>query len=93
MQTQKPSVKLEDWAVVPQLNSGSYQTLRPGNLLVGRAFGHQRIEKGKFIFTSPIVRVDTQQRIVETRNTLYSLGEASDEYKSWSRSQGPGAAA
>jgi hypothetical protein len=93
MQTQKPSVKLEDWAVVPQVNSGRYQALRPGNLLVGRAFGHQRIEKGKFIFTSPIVRVDTQQRIVETRNTLYSLGEASHEYKTWSRSHEPDAAA
>jgi hypothetical protein len=93
MQTQKPSVKLEDWAVVPGLNAGSYQALRPGNLLVGRAFGHQRIEKGKFIFTSPIVRVDTQQRIVETKNTLYSLGEASHEYKNWSRSHEPEAAA
>ena len=88
MQTQKPSVKLEDWAVVPGPNSGSYQALRPGNLLVGRAFGHQRIEKGKFIFTSPIVRVDTQQRIVETKNTCYSLGEASHEYKAWSRDKG-----
>lgn len=93
MQTQKPSVKLEDWAVVPSLNSGSYQALGPGNLLVGRAFGHQRIEKGKFIFTSPIVRVDTQQRIVETTNTVYSLGEASHEYKTWSRNHEPGAAA
>jgi hypothetical protein len=93
MQTQKPSVKLEDWAVVPEVNAGSYQALRPGNLLVGRAFGHQKIEKGKFIFTSPIVSVDAQQRIVETRNTLYSLGEASHEYKVWSRSQEPGAAA
>jgi hypothetical protein len=93
MHTQKPSVKLEDWAVGPELNPGSYQALQPGNLLVGRAFGHQRIEKGKFIFTSPIVRVDPQQRVVETRNTLYSLGEASDEYKTWSRSQGSGAAA
>ena len=93
MQTQKPSVKLEDWAVVPSPNSGSYQALRPGNFLVGRAFGHQRIEKGKFIFTSPIVRVDPQQRFVETKNTCYSLGEASLEYKAWSREQGPGAAA
>jgi hypothetical protein len=93
MQTQKPSVKLEDWAVVPGLNSGSYQALRPGNLLVGRAFGHQRIEKGKFIFTSPIVHVDAQQRIVETKNTCYSLGEASREYLAWSREQGAGAAA
>jgi hypothetical protein len=89
MQTQKPSVKLEDWAVVPGPNSGSYQSLRPGNLLVGRAFGHQRIETGKFIFSSPIVRVDAQLGIVETRNTCYSLGEASQEYKAWSREQTP----
>ena len=93
MQTQKPSVKLEDWAVVPTPNSGSYQALRPGNLLVGRAFGHQRIETGKFIFTSPIVHVDPQQRTVETRNTCYWLGEASYEYKAWIRGQGTGAAA
>ena len=78
MQTQKPSVKLEDWAVVPSLNSGSYQALRPGNLLVGRAFGHQRIERGKFIFTSPIVRVDIENKLVETRNTRYLLGEISE---------------
>ena len=91
MQTQKSSVKLEDWAVVPGPNSGSYQALRPGNFLVGRAFGHQRIEKGKFIFTSPIVRVDPQQRIVETKNTSYLLGEASREYKVWSSEQGAAA--
>ena len=91
MQTQKPSVKLEDWAVVPGPNSGSYEALQPGNLLVGRAFGHHRIQTGKFIFTSPIVRVDTQQRIVETKNTRYSLGEASHEYKAWSREHGAAA--
>src|ERR1700739_317475 len=93
MRTQKPSVKLEDWAVVPSLHSASYQALQPGNLLVGRAFGHQRIEKGRFIFSSPIVRVDTQNKVVETRNTCYSLGEASHEYKAWSREQDTGAAA
>ena len=93
MRTQKPSVKLEDWAVVPSANSGSYQHLRPGNLLVGRAFGHQRIKTGMFIFTSPIVRVDTENKIVETRNTSYCLGEASREYKAWRRAQGTGAAA
>jgi hypothetical protein len=87
METQKPSVKLEDWAVVPGLNSGSYQALRPGNLLVGRAFGHQRIEKGKFIFTSPIVRVDIENKLVETRNTRYLLGEISEEYKAWIKVQ------
>ena len=93
MQTQKPSVKLEDWAVVPNLNSGSYQALRPGNLLVGRAFGHQRIEKGKFIFTSPIVRVDIENKLVETRNPRYLLGETSEEYKAWIKVQKAGVAA
>jgi hypothetical protein len=93
MQTQKPSVKLEDWAVVPSLNSGSYQALRPGNLLVGRAFGHQRIETGKFIFTSPILRVDIENRLVETRNTRYLLGEISEEYKAWIKVQKDGVAA
>ena len=93
MRTQKPSVRLEDWAVVPSANTGSYQELRPGNLLVGRAFGHQRIKTGMFIFTSPIVRIDTTNKIVETRNTCYSLGEASLEYKAWRREHGASAAA
>jgi hypothetical protein len=93
MQTQKPSVKLEDWAVVPSPNSGRYEALRPGNLLVGRAFGHQRIEAGRFIFTSQIVHVDIENKLVETRNTRYLLGEISEEYKAWIKMQKAGVAA
>jgi hypothetical protein len=87
MRTQKPSVKLEDWAVVPSLKTGIYQELRPGSLLVGRAFGHHRIKSGSFIFTSPIVGVDLQNNIVETKNTSYHLGGASHEYQMWSKEQ------
>jgi hypothetical protein len=83
MRTHVASVKLEDWAVVPSANPGSYEVLQPGNLLVGRAFGHQRIKPGMFIFTSPIVRMDITNQLVETRNTVYSLGEISKEYKTW----------
>jgi hypothetical protein len=85
MRTQKPSVELEDWAVVPSLKNGKYAELRPGNLLVGRAFGHHRIRSGTFIFTSLIVSVDPHNNIVETRNTSYRLGEASHEYRVWSK--------
>ena len=85
MRTQKPSVELEDWAVVPSLKNGKYEELSPGNLLVGRAFGHRRIKSGTFIFTSPIVGVDLQNKVAETRNTSYHLGEASHEYKVWSK--------
>jgi hypothetical protein len=93
MRAQKPSVKLEDWAVGPSLKNGKYEELRPGNLLVGRAFGHHRIKSGSFIFTSPIVGVDLENNIAETQNTSYQLGEASREYKIWSREQGSRTAA
>jgi hypothetical protein len=93
MRTQKPSVKLEDWAVVESANTATYQQLGPGNLLVGRAFGHHKIKTGMFIFTSPIVGFDEQNNVVETRNTCYCLGEASREYRAWIRAQQPGAAA
>jgi hypothetical protein len=45
------------------------------------------------IFTSPIVRVDQENKIVETRNTSYCLGEASHEYKAWRRQRGKRSAA
>ena len=93
MRAQKPSVKLEDWAVVPSLKNGKYEELRPGNLLVGRAFGHHRIKSGSFIFTSPIVGVDLENNIAETQNTSYQLGEASHEYKMWSKEEGSRTAA
>jgi hypothetical protein len=83
MSTQKPSVRLEDWAVVTSANRGAYEELRPGNRLVGRAYGHHRISSGMFIFSSPIVRVDEQGQIAETENTSYRLGEASREYRAW----------
>jgi hypothetical protein len=83
MSTQKPSVRLEDWAVVTSANRGTYEELRPGNRLVGRAYGHHRISSGMFIFSSLIVRVDEERQVAETENTSYCLGEASREYKAW----------
>src|ERR1700761_8496677 len=40
----KPTVRIDDWAVVPNPASGKYQVLRPGALLVGRAFGHPKMK-------------------------------------------------
>jgi hypothetical protein len=87
MQTQKPSVKIENWAVVPGLNVAGYRSLRPGNLLVGKVFGHPRIEEGAFVFSSPIMSLDKNSQSVVTRNTVYLLGEASPGYKAWAREQ------
>ena len=82
---QKPSVTIENWAVVPGPNTAGYQSLRPGNLLVGKVFGHPKIEGGAFIFSSPIGSLDIQNHEVVTRNTVYLLGQASPGYKACAR--------
>jgi hypothetical protein len=83
MKTQKPQVKLENWAVVPERRTGEYQELQPGNALVGKAFGHPRIQEGTVVFTSPILSFDNETKIVETRNTSYCLGQVSPDYNLW----------
>ena len=92
MPKQKPSARLENWAVVESANIASYQTLRAGRLLVGKVFSHPTIGEGTFIFTSLIVRMDEKTKVVETRNTSYRLGQVSREYKMWTEGQ-TGAAA
>jgi hypothetical protein len=91
MRKQKPSARLENWAVVPSGNIATYKELRAGNLLVGKVFGHPRIAEGSFIFSSPILSLDTSANVAETRNTAYVLGEASREYKAWSEREGAAA--
>jgi hypothetical protein len=93
MRKQKSCARLENWAVVASANTATYQALEVGNLLVGKVFGHPRIEEGRFIFTSPIERLDAETNVVETRNTTYRLGEASHDYKIWAQEQTAGAAA
>ena len=87
MRSEKPCARLENWAVVESVNVAGYQALRAGNLLVGKVYNHPRIGEGTFIFTSPIVRLDTKSKIVETRNTSYCLGQASSDYKIWTEEQ------
>jgi hypothetical protein len=77
----KPMVAIENWAVVRRGAYAAYQPLKPGNVLTGRVFGHGRLPDAKSIFTSPIISIDLQERVVETRNTVYRLGSVSEDYK------------
>jgi hypothetical protein len=77
----KPIVTIENWAVVRTGSYLAYQELEPGNILVGRVFGHAKLSDAKSIFTSPIVSVDLDKRQVETKNTIYSLGKPSEDYR------------
>jgi hypothetical protein len=81
MQMPKPLVMIENWAVVKGGSRVAYQQLQPGNILTGKVYGHARLPDAKPIYTSPILNVDVPNLIVETRNTLYQLGQVSEDYR------------
>ena len=81
----KPFVKIENWAVVQTGVDLRYKELQPGRRLMGSVSGQASLPK--LVYTTPILRVDMNKGLVETRNTLYQLGEASDAYKSWEQEQ------
>lgn len=75
----KPEVKLDKWVVTFFVN-----TARLGGIVSG----HSRLPDGDEIFTSPVEKwtenKDAAGRIsiqVETRNTIYNLGEFGTELR------------
>jgi hypothetical protein len=89
----KPFVTIESWAVVQRAVALSYEELQPGKHLMGRVSEHKALPHAEFIYTSPILSVDVDKGWVETRNTVYRLGEPSDAYKSWEQEHKVDAAA
>lgn len=87
----KPLVRIENWAVVQSVLSPSFEELRAGRHLTGNILGHASLRNTKFIYTSRIVNV--YSGVVETLNTVYELGEPSEEYKNWECERGSSAAA
>lgn len=84
----KPRVTIENWGVVRSAILQSFEKLLPGNRLTGYVCGHANLPNTMRVYTSPIVSIDWSQGLVETFNTMYQLGEASDEYKSWTTIEG-----
>jgi hypothetical protein len=91
MRMPKPMVTIENWAVVKGGSRVAYEQLQPGNILTGKVYGHDRMPDAQPIYTSAIISIDLPTRVVETRNTLYRLGQVSedyrksDEYTTWER--------
>ena len=79
----KPLVAIENWAVVDSVIASGFEELRPGKHLMGNVLGHASVRNTKLVYTSRIVNV--YNGVVETLNTLYQLGEPSEEYKAWQR--------
>jgi hypothetical protein len=82
----KPIVQIENWAVVGSVMFEGYRELEPGQRLVGDVFAHNNLRSG-LIYTSAILTVDLANRLVETRNTIYRLGAASEDYGNWASRQ------
>lgn len=82
-QVMKREVTIDSWAVVPDVSLGSFEELCPGNRLMGYVRGHANLPGSTLVFTSVIVSADLEKGLVETGNTMYKLGQASADYKSW----------
>jgi len=79
---QKKIVRIENWSVVSSVIYDGYCELEPGRRLTGDVLGHTRLRNG-LIFTSAILNVDRRLGLVETRNTIYELGQVNPEYEHW----------
>jgi hypothetical protein len=79
----KPTATIQSWAVVDTVLWHSFAALQAGNRLTGHVSGLPHVPYGKPAYTSPIVRVDPAHGLVETRNTIYRLGEISEAYGCW----------
>jgi hypothetical protein len=79
---EKLSARIENWSIVDNLIFNGYQPLEPGQRLTGYLMGHADLPNG-VIYTAVIERVDEQNGLVETLNTVYRLGRVSEDYERW----------
>lgn len=86
IQSNKPIVRVENWSVVGSVVYLGYRKLEPGARLTGDVMGHANLRNGT-IYTSAILSVDLANQLVETHNSIYRLGEVSDDYARWTQEQ------
>jgi hypothetical protein len=69
--------KMQNWGIVSALPE-PFAALGP-TLLVGKVYGHEKLEDGEQITTSPIIKVEDGK--IVTKNTIYELdGPAHPEF-------------
>ena len=78
----KPTVPIENWAVVDSVSAQGWSLLKPGGRLTGWVSAHGDLPTG-MICTSAIIQIDEAEGLVETRNTLYRLGRCNPDYVAW----------
>lgn len=74
----KPVI-LDEWAVVSSPDPYKAPEYQGPPRLHGKVSGHPRHDDGKWVTTSAIIGVDTDNNI-QTMNTLYALGDPHPDY-------------
>jgi hypothetical protein len=82
----KPIVRIENWSVVGSVIYYGFRKLELGARLTGDVMGHANLRNGT-IYTSAILTIDRLRNLVETHNSIYQLGEVSDDYAHWLEAQ------
>lgn len=75
--------KLENWSVISSPANPFQAPELWSTRLCGRIFDDPRFEDGMNVQTSSVQFLDVKNRIAKTRNTEYTLGEPSEEYKKY----------
>ncbi|HEY1810160.1 MAG TPA: hypothetical protein VGG42_16470 [Acidobacteriaceae bacterium] len=85
-------MRIENWSVVSSVIYDGYCELEPGRRLTGDVLAHSQLRNG-LIYTSAIQNIDRHSGLVETRNTIYELGQINPEYERWLEVRGKSQAA
>ena len=75
--------RLENWMIIIQ-DIKPYQSPELARAyMIGEIYNDNRFEDGKTIRTSTLVEFDIKNNTAETENTIYTLGNPSEEWKKW----------
>ena len=79
----KPRVKIEGWSMSMGLSSPYDAPELAALILMGDVVDHPRFEEGEHVRTSSVIGIDLPNKIVETKNTIYILGEPDSGFIEW----------
>ena len=82
----KPKAKLQNWSIIAAPISPYTAPEMVPTILAGEIYGHPNFPDGRKVITSQAVA--SKGVIVETENTIYTLGEVDVTYGLWCEEQG-----
>ncbi len=76
-------IRIENWSVCTHKDNIWTAPEIQVKFLKGTVYGHPVFPDGQEVYTSSLVLLDIPNKIAETRNSSYVLGEIDPEYKQY----------